>query len=141
MDFRIRPATAADVPAMHAVRRAVRENRLSDPGRVTEASYLPYVADGSAWVAETDAGVAGFAAVDLPAESVWALFVSPGAEGAGIGRALHGVVLDRARRAGLCRLRLGTEAGTRAERFYLEAGWTRDGTAGGETRLTIELDA
>jgi len=54
----IRTACAADIAAMHRIRIRVRENRLSDPARVTPASYLPYVAAGTAWVAETEAGIA-----------------------------------------------------------------------------------
>jgi hypothetical protein len=61
MDMAIRTAAAADVPAMHRIRTGVKENRLADPARVTEDSYLPYVAAGSAWVAQTRAGIAGFA--------------------------------------------------------------------------------
>ena len=55
MSYRIRPARVADVAAMHRVRHRVRENRLADPDRITKATYLPYIAAGTAWVAETDA--------------------------------------------------------------------------------------
>jgi GNAT superfamily N-acetyltransferase len=133
MNFTIRQAASPDVPAMHAVRSKVRENRLSDPGRITKASYLPYIAAGSAWVAETDAGIAGFAALSAPDASVWALFVSPEAEGAGIGRALHDHMLESARDQGIRLLSLSTEDGSRAANFYERAGWTRAGiTADGE---------
>ncbi len=113
---------------MHAIRLAVRENRLSNPARITGASYLPYVAAGTIWVALDPAGNAlGFAALDLAEASVWALFVDPAAEGAGVGRALHDFMLDRAAEQGIERLRLSTAAGTRAERFYLKAGWLKCG--------------
>ena len=108
---------------MHRVRRAVRENALTDPGRVTEASYQPYVAAGSTWVAMAGGGILGFAALDEGDASVWALFVAPGHEGAGIGRALHDTLLAHATRRGIKRLSLTTARGTRAERFYGEAGW------------------
>ncbi|HEX8645190.1 MAG TPA: GNAT family N-acetyltransferase [Allosphingosinicella sp.] len=129
MDFSIRTAAPADVPAMHRLRLGVRENLLSDPGRVQESSYLPYVAAGSAWVAEKDGAIVGFAAADGPDERVWALFVEPDAQGAGVGRALHAAMLAWARGKGLCRLRLATGPGTRAARFYEQAGWTAAGTA------------
>ena len=46
----IRNAAAADVPAMHRVRNAVRENRLS-PGAIGEAEYIPEIeATGRGWV-------------------------------------------------------------------------------------------
>lgn len=122
----IRTATIADVPAMHAIRLAVRENRLSDPARITEASYLPYVDAGSVQVAIDAAGrVVGFAAIDRGAGSVWALFVDPAAEGQGVGRALHDAMIARAAREGIARLWLSTATGTRAEQFYLRAGWRK----------------
>jgi GNAT superfamily N-acetyltransferase len=137
MTFAIRTATAADVPAMHAVRCAVRENALSDPARVTEASYAPYIAAGSAWVAVTaDHHISGFAALDRTGLSVWALFVAPGHEGAGIGRALHDHMLDWAAERGMDALWLITARGTRAEHFYRKAGWTSMAAADpGETRF------
>lgn len=125
--MRIRAARAADVPAMHALRGRVTENVLSDPRRVTVDSYIPYLAMGSAWVAETGRGLAGFAILDVAGASVWALFVAPEAEGAGIGRALHERLVEAAADHGLARLFLTTAAQTRAERFYTEAGWTRTG--------------
>lgn len=124
--FRVRLAVLDDVAAMHRVRCAVRENRLSDRGLITESSYRRYVAAGSIWVAVDDAGVVfGFAAIDAETASVWALFVDPAAEGAGIGRALHAAMLDWARGQGIGALRLETAPGTRAERFYRRAGWTK----------------
>ena len=125
--MRIRPARAADIEAMHSVRLRVAENRLSDPARVTPACYRPYVEQGVAWVAETERGLAGFAILDVAAASVWALFVAPEAEGEGIGRALHARLLQSALDHGLERLSLATAPGTRAERFYSEAGWAKAG--------------
>lgn len=126
--MRIRPAQAADIKAMHALRLRVAENRLSDPGRVTEDSYPPYLDRDSAWVAETEGRLAGFAILDVAQAGVWALFVAPESEGAGVGRALHARLLEGAAAHGLTRLSLTTAPGTRAERFYTEAGWTRTGT-------------
>ncbi len=118
---------------MHRVRLNVRENRLSDPKRITEASYPPYIAAGTAWVAETNAGIVGFAIIDAPARSLWALFVDPRSEGAGIGRALHRTMLEWARETGVDRLSLSTDSGSRAARFYERAGWQQRGfTAEGE---------
>jgi GNAT superfamily N-acetyltransferase len=137
--MRIRAARAADSGAMHELRLRVAENRLSDPERVTEASYAAYLAQGAAWVAETEQGLAGFAILDVAAARVWALFVAPEAEGKGIGRALHARLLESAVEKGLRRLSLTTAPGTRAERFYVEAGWARTGwTGAGE--LSFEKD-
>jgi GNAT superfamily N-acetyltransferase len=127
MAFNVRTAAVADIPAMHAVRSSVRENRLPYPQQVTEASYLPYIAAGSAWVAEADAVILGFAAIDAADASIWALFVGRTAEGAGIGRALHQRMLEWAREQGIPLLSLSTQDGSRAANFYERAGWTRSG--------------
>lgn len=125
--MRIRPARAADIPSMHALRGRVVENALTDPTLVTEASYPPYLAEDSAWVAETEQGLAGFAILDVAGARVWALFVAPEAEGSGIGLALHARLIEGAIGHGLRRLALSTAPRTRAEHFYTEAGWTRTG--------------
>jgi len=142
MTLRIRVADAADVTALHRIRLGVRENRLSSPEQVTETSYLAYIAAGSAWVAESEFGLAGFAILDRETSSVWALFVDPSSEGVGVGRALHGHMLEWAREQGLHKLWLSTSRDTRAERFYRRAGWEPAGlTAAGELRFEIILDA
>lgn len=140
MSLRIRLASAADVPAMHRLRSSVLENRLTDPRRVSEASYLPYIKAGSAWVAESDTSILGFGAIDRPKATVWALFIDPHTEGRGVGLALHNQMIHWARETGLGGLSLGTEKGTRAETFYKRAGWTEIGTtAGGEVLFEMVL--
>lgn len=125
---------------MHAIRLAVRENRLSGSAGVDEGSYSPYVAAGAAWVAETEQGIAGFAAVDAGKREVWALFVAPDAEGKGIGRALELRLLAWAAAQRLERLRLATAPGSRAEFFYRKSGWKEDGRSeGGEILFEREL--
>jgi GNAT superfamily N-acetyltransferase len=134
--MRVRSATVADVPAMHRIRRAVRENRLSDTTAIDESTYLPFLAQGGGWVAETSEGVIGFAVVDVQAASVWALFTDPKAEGLGAGRALHERLLEWSRSQGLRSLFLTTSAGTRAERFYRRQGWQDAGCSDdGELRF------
>ena len=140
MNVAIRSARPADIAEMHRIRCSVRENRLSDPARVTHAGYLPYVEAGSAWVAESDRGIVGFAVVDRARSSVWALFVDPAMEGAGFGKALHDHLIAWAAAAGLETLTLSTAPGTRAERFYLRAGWQADGpTSDGERRFVMRV--
>ncbi len=138
--LKIRGATAADVVAMHKVRRRVRENRLSRFTTVTEKTYLRYIGAHSAWVAEREAKLVGFAAIDAPAGSIWALFVDPDAQGTGVGQALHNHMLAWARGRGMRRLSLGTHDGSGAVQFYRRAGWrqvglTKDGEALFEKRL------
>lgn len=130
--FLVRLARAADIPAMHAIRLAVSENRLGPNAPIDEASYLPFVAAKSVWAAWNDE-IVGFAALDLRAGSIWALFVSPVAEGRGVGRALLETMQLAAVDRGLTRLSLSTGNGTRALLFYEAAGWSRSGeTATGE---------
>jgi GNAT superfamily N-acetyltransferase len=128
MTMILRPATLQDIPAMHRIRLAVRENRLADPTRVTPADYVRYVEEaGVSWVAELDGRVAGFGIADRASRSLWALFVDPGFEGRGAGRALLGQLTACLFQSGRGRINLSTEPGTRAERFYLAAGWEKIG--------------
>ena len=140
MDATVRPAAVDDIPAMHRIRLSVRENRLSDPDRIAEGDYLSFVDAGSAWVVERAGMVVGFAALDGSTGTVWALFVDPEAEGAGIGTALHDHMIEWARKQKLRRLKLSTAPGTRAERFYAAAGWMREGPASsGEVLFGMSL--
>jgi GNAT superfamily N-acetyltransferase len=124
----LRPALRLDVPAMHALRVSVRENRLRDPSRVTQGDYIRHITQpGTSWVAEVDGSLAGFAIADLGSRSVWALFVAPEREGRGIGRALLRQVTSSLAAAGPGTIHLSTEQGTRAERLYVAAGWIRAG--------------
>ena len=123
----IRTARLTDIESMHVIRLAVRENRLGEASGITTASYRPYVIARSAWVAERDDALVGFAAAEQATANVWALFVAPAAEGGGVGHALHEAILAWAAVAGLDRLGLTTAAGTRAERFYRSRGWRAGG--------------
>ncbi|HEX2618361.1 MAG TPA: GNAT family N-acetyltransferase [Flavobacteriales bacterium] len=135
----IRLATPADVPAMHAIRLRVRENRLSDPSVVTEQDYHDFMArDTRSWVCERDGAMAGFTMVDVEKRNLWALFVAPEHEFKGVGRALHEAMcawyFTREQQ-----LRLSTAPSTRAERFYLTAGYVPAGTtSSGEVILARE---
>lgn len=135
----IRLATEADIPAMHRVRLAVVENRLSDPARLTPADYLPAITElGLGWVAESSGAVAGFA-VGYRSGNIWALFVHPDHEGCGHGKALHSVMVSWLWAQGLRRLWLTTEPGTRAEAFYRSLGWRSCGiVSSGEIRFELD---
>ena len=136
----IRQAIAADIPVMHHIRSTVTENALSDPGRLSERDYFPFVDAGSAWVAESTEAVIGFAALDASSGNVWALFVEPGAQQFGVGRALHDHMLAWARDQGLQRLWLTTGPATRAEGFYRRSGWQEaNRTDNGEIRFERTL--
>ena len=135
----IRLASASDIPAMHDIRLAVRENRLDDPDSLQPEDYGRRLeVGGRGWVAEVDGRIAGFAVGDSSNGSVWALFVDPACEGLGIGRALHDVMVAWLFATGHQTLRLSTTPGTRAERFYLACGWIPAGyEPNGEARFTM----
>ena len=137
--MRIRPATADDIPAMHEIRLSVRENRLSDPGRISAADYADAIGLlGRGWVAERDGAVVGFA-IGYSSGNVWALFVDPAHEGRGVGGALHDALVRWLERTGASPLWLTTEPGTRAEAFYLARGWRARGAAS-DHEIRLERD-
>jgi GNAT superfamily N-acetyltransferase len=123
----IRAARVDDIPAMHRVRLAVRENRLASA--IAEADYVPAIErTGRGWVAEENGEIVGFAVGNAITGNIWALFVDPRFEGRGHGRQLHDAMVEWLFAQGLRQLNLGTEPGTRAQRFYERAGWSFTGT-------------
>jgi len=124
----LRRATVADIPAMSRIRLAVRENRLSDPGRITEEMYRDYLDDlGRGWVAELAGEIVGFSVADRGDGTIWALFVAPGREGLGAGKRLLGQAVTWLFEIGFDEVWLGTQPGTRADGFYAAQGWTQEG--------------
>jgi GNAT superfamily N-acetyltransferase len=136
----LRQATRADIPGMHRVRLAVRENRLTSSA-ITEADYVPAIeVTGRGWVIDEGGHVRGFAVGHAITGNIWALFVDPDHEGRGFGRRLHDEMVTWLFAQGLPRLTLGTEAHTRAQRFYEAAGWRRTGP-GERGEVAYELQA
>jgi GNAT superfamily N-acetyltransferase len=134
-----REASLRDIPQIQIVRHTVRENVLSNPALVTDADCAEYLSErGKGWVCEADDHIVGFSIVDLVGNNVWALFLRPEFEGQGIGRQLHDRMLDWYFSKTQDTLWLGTEPGTRAEKFYRTAGWTEAGVHGrGEVRFEM----
>jgi GNAT superfamily N-acetyltransferase len=121
----LRPATREELARLAEIRGSVGENRLRDPGAVTEADYLWFIDRGLLQIwQEPDGTVAGFSAGDPRDGTVWALFVAPGHEGKGIGRALLTAACETLRAAGHRVASLSSDPGTRAERHYRAAGWS-----------------
>jgi GNAT superfamily N-acetyltransferase len=136
----LRIATRADIAGMHRVRLAVRENRLTSSA-IGEADYVPAIeATGRGWVIDEGGDVRAFAVGNADTGNVWALFVDPLHEGRGFGRRLHDAMVCWLFAQGLPRLTLGTEPGTRAQRFYESAGWRRTGS-GERGEVAYELRA
>jgi GNAT superfamily N-acetyltransferase len=133
----IRLATPADIPAMHRIRLAVRENALRDPSRIQPADYAALLTDsGRGFVALVGDRLVGFGIANAANRNLWALFVDPGFEGQGIGRRLHDELLDWLFGLSAEPAWLTTEPGSRAERFYRVAGWQDAGREpGGDLRL------
>jgi GNAT superfamily N-acetyltransferase len=125
--LQFRQATVADIPEMSRIRIAVRENALSNPGRITEAMYRDYLeALGRGWVAELDGAMIGFSYADRTDSSIWALFVEPAPRPSRAGKHLLRLAVDWLFEIGNDEIRLGTAAHTRADRFYAAQGWTRE---------------
>lgn len=135
----VRQARATDAPGMHRVRMSVRENRLTSM-QLSERDYLVAIeATGRGWVVEVEGTIVAFAIGNAANGSIWALFVEPGHEGQGYGRQLHDIMIAWLWEQGHDRLWLSTDSGTRAERFYIAAGWQRVGvTDGGEVRFELQ---
>ena len=123
----IRTAVHADIPRIMEIRFSVRENRLSDPSRVTVADVARFIDQGAIHVWEDADGIRGFSAGDPRDGSIFALFVDPTFERRGIGQALIASACMTLRQAGHRTATLSTEAGTRAERFYLRNAWVPQG--------------
>lgn len=137
IDYRV--ATAHDIPGMQVVRRSVKENALSDPSRIRDEDYMPYLAArGRTWVALDGAQVVGFAVADLQEGSVWALFVLPNYEARGIGKELHRQMMDWYFAQTGREAWLSTAYATRAEEFYRRQGW-RDAGAYSAMERRLEL--
>ncbi len=131
----LRRATEADIPTLMRIRLAVRENRLSDPSRVTHAMYVDHLDRlGRGWVAELDGAIVGFSYASRTDASIWALFVDPRYEGLGAGKRLLRLAADWLFEIGNDEVCLGTEVDTRADRFYAAQGWTR-----GEMKDDVEV--
>jgi GNAT superfamily N-acetyltransferase len=123
-----RTANTSDIPAMSAIRLAVRENALSDPSRITPQMYEDYLHRlGRGWVCELDGKIVGFSYAEKANASIWALFVLPEHEGLGVGKGLLRLAVDWLFSLGHNEVTLGTAANTRADRFYAAQGWTRLG--------------
>ena len=140
MTGRVRQAIEADIPEMMALRLSVGENRLSDPGQVTAEDCRRYVTRGHMWVWDQDGEILGISAATFDTGWIWALFVRPGHEGRGIGRALFAAACDALIGAGFRTLHLCTDPDTRAARFYHAAGWREAGrTPEGELIFAFDV--
>jgi GNAT superfamily N-acetyltransferase len=128
----LRRATRADAAGIWRVRYAVRENTLT-PGRIGDDELFHQLeVSGRGWVVEQGGEIVAFAIGDARGGHVWALFVTPAAQGAGHGSRLHDVMVDWLWQQGLHTLWLGTDRHSRARGFYERRGWRVVGPHGAE---------
>ena len=140
--MQFKEAVLADIPQMMEIRISVTENVLSNPERVPHTAYVDYLTQrGKGWVAATGGRLTGFAIADLVGHNIWALFVHPDFAGQGIGRKLHGLMLDWYFSQTSEPVWLGTAPGTRAEGFYRKAGWREVGMMDEGREVKFEIGA
>ena len=136
----IRQAVVAEIDCLIWIRAAVRENRLRDPASVTREDYGWFVGNGLVWVAEVEGQVVGFSAADPRDGTIWALFLDPASEGAGLGAQLLARACADLRAAGHAMARLGTDEDSKAARLYRRLGWQALGlSADGEMEFELAL--
>lgn len=137
-EFRIRPAIAAEAPALTALCRRAKAS-WGYPAEwlaawADDLSVTPEeAASGRVFVVETAAGgIAGFGGVRERAGRWWLehLWVEPEQHGRGWGRSLFAAALAEARRRGV--VELWIVADPQAEGFYRRLGAKRAGTERGE---------
>lgn len=129
MNFR--EAKSTDIKQIQIVRNSVKENVLSNPGRITDDDCREFImVRGKGWVCENDDRIVGFSVVDLKENNIWALFVHPQFEKMGIGKQLHNMMLNWYFSQTKKVIWLGTSPNTRAELFYRKAGWKEVGLHG-----------
>lgn len=131
----LRRAIIADIPRLKIIRSSVVENVLGDASRVLDAHYEWFVVNPGIFLWKEQSEIVAFSAADPRDGSIWALFVLPEFESRGIGSALLEASCNVLKAAGLSRAWLTTDPGTRAERFYRNAGWEVVGTKNDELLL------
>jgi ribosomal protein S18 acetylase RimI-like enzyme len=142
-EFRIRAATAADVPAIaDIVDRAYRHYiaRIGKPPGPMLDDYVARVSEGVVWVLEEEAVLAAIIVL-LPAPNYLLLdniAVSPARQGLGLGRRLLAFAEAEALRRGYHEIRLYThQTMVENQRLYASIGYeeTGRGTEAGYDRV------
>src|SRR5262245_37504846 len=137
-----REAFVTEIPQLHTIRMAVKENALNNPALVNEKDYVAYLTTrGKGWVCERGSTIVGFDIGDLVENNVWALFIQPGYEGKGIGQQLLSILLDWYFSNAKTFIWLSTAPGTRADQFYRRFGWKETGRqSNGEVRFEMNAE-
>ena len=128
--WRIRPAIAADAPALTVVMQAAYtpyverlHGRRLPP---LDVDYAAEIAGYPVWVAERNGQIVGGLILMFEAEhaTIANIAVHPDCQGLGLGRALLALAEAEARRRGYAEMRLGTHARlTENVAYYARLGW------------------
>ena len=125
----IRRLQTDDIDAVMHVRVSVRSNAMTEAELaevgITRQSLADGLRDGATvgWCAELDGVVVGFSLVFAEPREVNALFVTPDAEGRGIGSQLLNAATAWLQARSDAPIHLCTGADTPAYRFYRRRGW------------------
>lgn len=130
---RARPDEAAALRALAARAYAPYTERLGRTAPPVDADYAGAVAAGTAWVAEADGVIAGYAILVDEGDHLLLdnVAVDPDGQGRGVGAVLLRLAEDEARRLALPEIRLYTnEAMTENLRYYARHGYAETHRAG-----------
>ncbi len=146
-EISIRRAIAADVEALFDIRTSVVENRLTREelaaiGITLEAISTHLASEhAAAFLAIKGDEALGFSMARAVVADVFALFVRPGAQGAGLGSRLLAEAERWLAEKDVSCAWLLTDDGSPAVAFYEKLGWRSEGrTADGQIRFVKRLD-
>lgn len=127
-DWKVRPASVADVEAVAELRAVVMKSDLQRLGRYDEHRVRQRLRDGFApahtWVIETDGALAGCVTLRPSKDEYWLehFYLAPSLQGRGVGSAVLGTVLERCDQDEAL-VRLNVLRGSRAQRLYERHGF------------------
>ncbi|MBW8797728.1 MAG: GNAT family N-acetyltransferase [Streptomyces sp.] len=127
-DWRMRPASDADVEEVAELRAVVLRGDLQRLGRYDEGRVRQRLRDGydadHTWVIEAGGAFAGCVALRPAADAHWLehFYLAPHAQGGGIGSAVLRELLERCDRDGVT-VRLNVLRGSAARRLYERHGF------------------
>ncbi|MEU8423000.1 GNAT family N-acetyltransferase [Micromonospora sp. NPDC048835] len=131
VEWKLRPASMADVEAVAELRAVVLRADLERLGRYDAQRVRQRLRDGFApaytWVVEVGGGLAGCVALRPAADAHWLehFYLAPQLQGSGIGTAILRDLLRRCDRDGTL-VRLNVLRGSPARRLYERHGFTLD---------------
>ncbi len=128
--MKIRIATDSDVATLFRIRTSVKENyqsqeELAAIGVTPESVGEMLRATSRAWLGEIDGEAVAFSMADAEQGTIFAMFVRPGYENRGAGRALMRETEEWLFSQGRDEIWLltGSDERLRANGFYLHLGW------------------